>query len=647
MASKKINILMSLTDLFTAPMKKITDQTKEQEKAFKRAQNALGRYGASAGKQFAGTIKNAAMAATGALAGIVGYSTKVGSEFEAAMSKVQAISGASGASLQALTEKAKEMGATTQFSASEAAEAMQYMAMAGWKDADMLGGIKGIMDLAAASGESLASTSDIVTDALSAFGLQAKDSSRFADVLAAASSNANTNVALMGSTFKYVAPLAGALKYSVDDVAVAIGLMANQGIKGEMAGTALRSTFSRLVTPPKDAAEAMNALGISVKNADGTVKPLSQTMLELRKAFSGLSESQKAEYAASIAGKEAMSGFLALVNTSDADFNKLTEAIKKSDGAAANTAKTMNNNLAGQLKQFGSVTESIGINIYDKFKKPLTDAFGKVNDALSVLSKSIASGELSDSLNKLGDVIGNALVSGCNAVVKILPALIDMFGWMLNNGDAIISILAGVGAGMAAFKIYTVFTTLTAAIQGTVGVMGALNAVMAINPAVAVAMGVAALVAGIIYAYQNCETFRNILNGLWETFKGILGTIYEIASSPLEWIAKQFGSIGDKFKSFISRPIFGGGEQTPHNATGTSYFPGGPTYVNENNRGELINLPNGSQIIPHDLSVKTMNSKPPITINVNIAGNVIGNEEFVDYCGKRITERVMLALGNT
>ncbi|MCI7055854.1 MAG: phage tail tape measure protein [Selenomonas bovis] len=280
-------------------------------------------------------------------------------DFEAQMKKVQAISGASGAEFDALTEKAKEMGAATQFSATEAGQALQYMAMAGWKTDQMLSGIPGIMDLAAASGEDLGRVSDIVTNALTAFGLTAEDSGHFADVLAQASSNSNTNVSMMGETFKYVAPLAGALKYSVEDTALAIGLMANAGVQGEQAGTSLRAIMTRLVDPPADAAKALAQLGVTVKNSDGTVKPFRQTMKELRSAFSDLTDSQKAQMVSSIAGQEAMSGFFALLNTSDSDFDKLTSAIDSSSGAAHRQAEIMNDSLKGDMKSLSSVWESL------------------------------------------------------------------------------------------------------------------------------------------------------------------------------------------------------------------------------------------------------------------------------------------------
>ena len=244
---------------------------------------------------------------------LAGAAIKVGSDFEAGMSQVQAIMGTvadkdlpgivkvanemglsfkEGANttetaMNILSAKAKEMGASTKFSATESAEALNYMAMAGWKAEDMLGGIEGIMNLAAASGEDLAATSDIVTDALTAFGMTAADSTHFADILAAASSNANTNVGLMGETFKYVAPLAGSLGYSAEDTATAIGLMANAGIKGSQAGTSLRSVITRLAKPTEDSAKAMSLLGISLTDEEGNMNSLMEVMEQMRNGFKG------------------------------------------------------------------------------------------------------------------------------------------------------------------------------------------------------------------------------------------------------------------------------------------------------------------------------------------------------------------------
>lgn len=285
--------------------------------------------------------------------------------FQAQMSTVQAISGASAESMKDLTAKAKEMGATTQFSATEAGQAMQYMAMAGWENQQMIDGIGGVMNLAGASGESLARVSDIVTDALSAFGLKAGDAGHFADVLAAATSKSNTSVGLMGETFKYVAPIAGAVKYSIEDTSLAIGLMANAGIKGSEAGTALRSTITRLVQPPKAAAQALYTLGIQASRSDGSIKPLRQTLLELRGKFRNLTDAQKTQYAASIAGQEAMSGFLAIMNESDENFNKLANSVDKAKGKAEEMNKIKNDNLAGDVKSLQSAWESLQLTIME------------------------------------------------------------------------------------------------------------------------------------------------------------------------------------------------------------------------------------------------------------------------------------------
>jgi TP901 family phage tail tape measure protein len=311
------------------------------------------------------------------------YVVQVGSDFEAGMSKVKAVSGASSKDMEQLSAKAKYMGATTKFSASEAADAMNYMAMAGWKTKDMLSGIEGIMNLAAASGEDLATTSDIVTDALTAFGHTAEDSGRLADIMAAASSNANTNVSMMGETFKFAAPVAGALGISMEDTALAVGLMANAGIKATQAGTALRGGLTNLVKPSKQAADAMEKYGIEIqKNDDGSVN-LRATMEHLRSKFGELSETEQAAAAGAIFGKNAMSGWLAIINGSDEDFNKLADAIDNSDGAAKSMAETMGDNLQGKLTILQSSLEGMGIALYEKVASPLS---GAVEFATGVVS---------------------------------------------------------------------------------------------------------------------------------------------------------------------------------------------------------------------------------------------------------------------
>lgn len=375
--------------------------TKINEKGFNEGVGKLSKLGKSGLK-----VATTAITALGTAAGAgITAAVKVGAAFEAEMSKVSAISGATGKDLESLTDKAKEMGAKTKFSATESAQAMEYMAMAGWKTSDMLNGIEGIMNLAAASGEDLATTSDIVTDALTAMGLQASDSGHFADVLAAASSNANTNVSMMGETFKYAAPLAGALGYNVEDLSMAIGLMANAGIKGGQAGTALRSVLTRLAKPPKEAAEAMDQYGISLKNSDGSMKSLMEVMENMRDSLQGLPEDEQAAAAAAIGGQEAMSGLLAIINASEGDFDKLSSAIDNADGAAAEMAATMQDNLAGQITILKSGLEGLGISIYESLEKPLKEVVAVAVDAISDLNNAYNSGGFAGFVDEIGKKI--------------------------------------------------------------------------------------------------------------------------------------------------------------------------------------------------------------------------------------------------
>ncbi|MCM1104895.1 MAG: phage tail tape measure protein [Clostridium sp.] len=287
-------------------------------------------------------------------------------DFEAAMSQVQAISGATSAELTDLTNKAKEMGSTTKFTAAESAEAFNYMAMAGWKTKDMLSGIEGILSLAAASGEDLATTSDIVTDALTAFNMKASDAGRFSDVLAAAASNANTTVSGMGETFKYAGAMAGSLRYSIEDVALMTGLMANSGIKGTMSGTSLNTIFTRLSTNTNGAADAMSDLGIAFFTSEGNARDLSDVMDELREATAGMTAEQKSQIANTIAGMEAQKGLLAILNASEEDYNKLADAINNADGAAAQMSDTMLDNLHGSITLLQSAVDGVKISFGER-----------------------------------------------------------------------------------------------------------------------------------------------------------------------------------------------------------------------------------------------------------------------------------------
>lgn len=410
---------------------------------------AVESVGKKAGNAITTGLKGFAAAST-AVGGFGAAAVKSGMQFDATMSEVSAISGATGQEFDSLRDKALEMGAKTKFSASEAGEAMTYMAMAGWKAEDMIGGIEGIMNLAAASGEDLATTSDIVTDALTAFGLSAGDSGHFADVMAVAASNANTNVGMMGETFKYVAPVAGALGYSVDDTALAIGLMANSGIKATQAGTALRSIFTRLSTDAGASSTSLGALGVLTErlgvqfyNTDGSARELNDVLMDSRAAWAGLTEEQQISYAKTIAGQEAMSGWLALMNASADDVNKLTDAIIDCNGAAEDMAAIMVDNLQGDLTLLGSAFESLQIAISDSLTPTLREFAQFGQKAMAGLLEGFQGGGVSGFMSALSGIVteGVTMLSQkapefASVSVQFVGALAD---GLLNAGDAIIT----------------------------------------------------------------------------------------------------------------------------------------------------------------------------------------------------------------
>lgn len=427
MADGKITIETSIDNAGALKdLIKLTDKLNQQGRVTAGAASGIFSKIGSAAKHSAAIAVTALAGVGTAITAAGGLSVKVGSNFEAAMSKVAAVSGATGTDLSRLTEKAKEMGAKTKFSASEAAEAMNYMAMAGWKTEDMLSGVEGIMNLAAASGEDLASTSDIVTDALSAFGLQASDSGHFADILAAASSNANTNVAMMGETFKYAASVAGAMGYTAEDTALAIGLMANRGIKAGQAGTALRSIMTRLAKPTKETQDAMNKLGISLTDSEGNMKSLDTIMQDLRAGFSGLSEDEKAATAAALGGQEAMSGLLAIVGASPEEYEKLQSAIANCDGTAEKMAETMQDNLQGSLTILKSSLEGLGIEIYEGMQEPLKNAADNAIVDVNRLTDAFKQGGFDAAVEEAGDILAGLATKVAQSAPKMIDASVSV-----------------------------------------------------------------------------------------------------------------------------------------------------------------------------------------------------------------------------
>ena len=495
------------------------------------------------------------------IVGVGAAAVKTATDFEAGMSEVKAISGATGSEFDALRDKAIEMGAKTKFSASDSADAFKYMAMAGWDASQMMDGIAGIMDLAAASGEDLATTSDIVTDALTAFGLQASDSAHFADVLAQASSKSNTNVGLMGETFKYVAPVAGALGYSIEDTAVAIGLMANSGIKGSQAGTALRSTITRLAKPVGEAKDAVEELKISITNADGTMKPLSQTMVELREKFAGLTEEQKAQYAAMLAGQEGMSGLLAIVNASDEDFQKLTDEINNVNGAAEDMASVMMDNTAGAVEQLKGALESAGILIGEKFTpyiRKLAEWITGLVEKFNSLSE-----EEQDQIVKFGLIlaaIGPVLLilAKVISVVSTVVKAFKLFGTTMTTVKESIDLVKAGYAGLAT-QMGGIPKLVAGISTGFGGMLAPIAAVIAI---------VAVLVGAFVTLWKTNEEFRDNMVGIWNSIKESINNFFDGVVERINALGFDFENITEVIKTVwfalcdVLAPVFEGAFNT-------------------------------------------------------------------------------------
>ncbi|MCD8502948.1 MAG: phage tail tape measure protein [Bacillaceae bacterium] len=416
------------------------------------------------------------------LVGIGAAAVKIGSDFQAEMSRVQAISGATGDELEKLTEKAKEMGANTKFSASESAQALNYMAMAGWDTNQMLDGIEGVMMLAAASGENLASVSDIVTDALTAFGMKASDAGEFADLLASASSNANTNVGMLGESFKYVAPLFGSLGYSAEDATLSLALMANAGIKGSQSGTTLRGAITRLVKPTGEAAKLIDELGLQLTDTEGNMLPFKDVMDQLRSTFRNLTDEQQAQYAATIFGKEAMSGMLAVINATDEDYKKLTQATREYNGAAGDMAEVIQDNLQGQLIILKSQLEGVAIQIFEILVPHLRTLVEHLQRAVEWFSNlSPTTQETIVKVAALAAALGPVLVIGG----KIVAGAGTLIGVFSKISLALAGKTAAVGAattatgGLVAIKgvLATAFTALTGPIGIAVAAIVGITAV--------------------------------------------------------------------------------------------------------------------------------------------------------------------------
>lgn len=460
-----------------------------------------------AGEKITSVGKSLTMGLTVPLAGVAVASAKTAMDFDAGMREVSAISGATGKDLEKLSQLAKDMGSSTKFSATESAEALTYMGMAGWKTQDMMDGLPGILSLAAAGGTDLATTSDIVTDGLTGMGLSAKDTQGFVDIMAATCSNANTSVELMGETLKYAGPVAGALGIEMDDLSLAIGLMGNAGIKGSQAGTALRGGLTNLVKPSNDAAKAMEKYGVEVIKTEGGSVDFMGTMENLRSKLGTLDETTQANALATIFGKEAMSGWASVINASEEDFNKLNTAILESNGKANEMADTMMGGAKGALTEMKSALEGVAITIGERMLPHIE----KAADFISKLCTGFQN--LSPEMQNVILIVGG-LLAALGPVLMILGMLVSFVGNVGLAFTTFAPIVANAG-GVVAF--------LTGGLSGLISIMGSV-----LVPIIAVVGVIGIFVAAIVKAYNENESFRNKVNEVFSQIQSIISNVMSI-----------------------------------------------------------------------------------------------------------------------
>lgn len=688
MMANIIDAILRLTDNFTPTLTKASDGLTKYSRQAQRVGKDLKKIG----DEIANVGEKLTVGVTAPIVGAGVASLKATMDFEQSLSRVQALSQSSTEQMKQLNDLAIRLGAETSLSASQVSEAMQYMALAGWKANDMLAGTAGIISLATASGEDLALVSDIVTDALSAFGLEADSASRFADVLATTATGANTTVQMMGEAFTYVGSVAGAFKYTIEDTALALGIMANSGIKAGQAGTALRKIMTETNGAFEIVGEKLGKYVIQTTKADGSMESFKHTMIEMRKVFSQLTDAEKAMNAEAIAGKTGMAGLLAIINASDESFNQLAKAIDESKGSAEEMSKIMLDNLWGQVEQISGGIESMALKIgqvLTPYAKKLAEVVQSVADKFNALSDEqvitmmkiagviaiippmifmygklvkfvgiamINFGKFGKAVKSAGSIM-KVIFSPANKIVLIMTAVALVALLIIKNWDKIKPVLNNVysfmksvweSMGIDLEGLKQAFNTAKQHIMTAFGMVSQFlsdhsNTISAVleflkNVFLVIFSAIGGILSGwlgnILQVVQHaidgfnalCDFIGNILKGNWEgawnslfdVFKNIFGGIFDFATGIIDGIMGAVHGVVNTIKnigkskvqvdavSSASVPIEKA--KVPAFAKGTNYFAGGLAQINEKG-GEIVDLPTGTRIIPHDKSLQIAKSQ--------------------------------------
>lgn len=511
-----ISTCIQFIDQFTKPsqetlkaMRKMSSEAKATGKSIRSAGDTIANAGSAMTKSVTAPIVGVGIAAV-----------KTAADYESAMSNVKAITGATGKDFKDLEQLGKDLGAATAWSAQECAEAMQYTGMAGWTAQQNVDGLKGILDLASASGTELARTSDIMTDAISAFGYKASDSAKFADVMTKACTSANVSVDTLGESYKYCGAICGTMGYSIDEVTTSLAVMGNMGIKGSQAGTALKNAISNMAAPTKNMKAAMDDLGISIVNQDGSMKSWGDVIKNLQGSFKGLTQDQQAAYAKQLFGKESMAGMLAIINTSTSDYNALADSIKKSGGAANDAAQTQLNNLNGQLTLLKSALEGAAITIGDKLLPNIKSAVGWVQKA-------------TDWFNGLSDAQVSMIMKFAGIAAAIGPVLL-IFGKLVST----------VG------KIYSTVGMVIGAVAKAGGVMALIT-----SPAGIVIAVLAAVAAAAFLIIKNWDKIKPVVMKVKDAFISVMPVIKQTISNAITAAMPIVQTLISTFKAVLPKAI--------------------------------------------------------------------------------------------
>lgn len=430
--------------------------------------------------------RTATMRVTTPILGVGAAALKVGMDFEEGMSRVQALSGATGDDMEALEEQAREFGETTRFSATESADAMGFLAMAGFEVNEIMDSMPGLLDLAASSGMDLGRTADITSNILSAFGMEADEAGRVADVLAKGASSANTNVEQLGGAMQYVAPVAASLGLEIEDMTAAVGLMSDAGIQGEQAGRQLRQGLLRLTDPTGAAADLIEELGINAFDADGSMKGLDEVVRELETGLEGMDDKTRAAALSTLFGAESVAGWTALIETGSDELSDYTNELENADGAASDIASTMQDNAKGSMVEFRSALEGAGIAIAEHLIPAFTDIVEKGTEVVRKFGE--LDEETQENIIKMG-----GLVAAVGPAALVLGNLTTVAGGFLRVGGRLVGMLGVAGA----------------AGKGA-GLLGAVSGLGMAGPVGLAVAGVAALAGGIYFLTRDTENLHDI-----------------------------------------------------------------------------------------------------------------------------------------